>query len=77
MVDMRRGAEPDDRIGVLDAVAGEIAVQVHRDDQRDIGADQLAHGGDDLAVRIVQLFGHHRAMQREQHAVEGARRLDR
>ena len=40
-VDMRRGAKPDDGIGVLDAAPGDIGVQIHRHDERVSRSDRL------------------------------------
>ena len=34
-------------------------------------ADEPAHSRDDVRLAVVDSFAHHRAVQREQHAVDG------
>jgi hypothetical protein len=73
-VDMRVGVVPDDRIGQGDAQGRVIAVEVGGDDDRP-PPDCFSHGGDKIAVGIVDLLDHHRSVQIEQHPVHWPARL--
>ena len=69
-VDMRIGAIGDQRVGMLDHLGRDIGVQVEADDQWQVLADHPAHASQNFAFAVVEMFGHHRAMQVEIDRVE-------
>ncbi len=69
-VDMRVGAIGNQRIGMFDHFGRHIGVQVEADDQRQIRADHFAHAGENFAFAIVEVLGHHRAVQIEINRVQ-------
>ena len=75
-VDMRIGAIGDQRVGVFDHLGRHIGVQVEADHQRQVLADHLAHPRQNFAFAVVEMFGHHGAMQIEIDRIERPRRLD-
>ena len=64
------GAVGDQRIGMLDHFRRDVGVQVEADHQRQIVADRLAHAGENFAFAVVEMFGHHRAVQVEIDRIE-------
>ena len=72
-VHMRIGAIGDQRIGVFDHFGRHVGMKIETDDQRQVLADDPAHTRKNLAFAIVEMLGHHRAMQVEIDGVELAR----
>ena len=71
-VDMGIGAVGDQRVGMLDHFRRHIGVQVEADDQRQFLADHLAHAAQNFAFAVVEMLGHHRAVQVEIDRIERA-----
>ena len=69
-VDMRIGAVGDQCVGMLDHLRRHIGVQIEADHQRQILADHLAHPRQNFAFAVVEMFGHHGAVQIEIDGVE-------
>ena len=64
-VDVGVGAVSDQCIRMLDHFGRHIGVQIEADDQRQILAYHLAHARQRFAFAVVEMFGHHRAVQIE------------
>ena len=69
-VDMRIGAIGDQRVGMLNHFGRHVGVQIEAGHQRHLLADHLAHAAQDFAFAVVEMFGHHRAMQIEIDGIE-------
>ena len=72
-VDMRIGAEDDQRVGLVRHQRRDIGVQVEARHQRDVRADDGAHAAQKLAFAVLQMFGHHRAVEVQIDGVHGPR----
>ena len=70
-VDVGIGVIDDDGIRVLEDAIGENAVEVERDDDGGVVADDAPGGLDEVAVRIVDVLGSESAVQGEVDAIEG------
>ena len=70
-IDVRIGAVRNECIRVLDHVRRHIGVQVEADHQRQFLADHLAHARQDFAFAVVEMLGHHGAVQVE---IDGVKR---
>ena len=57
---------------MLDHFGRHIGMQIEADDQRQILADHLAHARQNFAFAVVEMFGHHRAVQVEIDRIERA-----
>ena len=55
---------------MLDHFRRHVGVQIEADHQRQILADHLADAGENFAFAVVEMFGHHRAVQVEIDRVE-------
>ena len=73
-VDVRVRVVADERVGFLDHAGRDRGVQVERRDEGDAGADGLPHRGEQLALAVRRILEHHRAVERQEHAVDRPRR---
>ena len=64
-VDMRIGAVGDQRVGMLHHFGRHIGVQIEAGHQRQLLADHLADARENFAFAVVEMFGHHGAVQVE------------
>ncbi len=64
-VDMRIGTIGDQRVGVFNHLRRHIGMQVETGHQRQVLADHLAHALEKFAFAVVEMLGHHRAVQIE------------
>jgi len=69
-VDMRIGAVGDERVRMLDHFGCYVGMEIEADHQRQFLADHLADAGENFAFAVVEMFGHHRAVQVEVDGVE-------
>ena len=70
-VDVRVRVVADQGVGLLDHPGRDRGVKVQRRDERNGGADGLADRGEELALAVRRVLEHHRAVEREEHAVDG------
>ena len=75
-VDVRIGVIGDDRVAVLEHAVGEDAVQIERDDDGDLLAEDLARLRQQVALGIELLLAGHRAVHAEVDAVHRRRGAD-
>ena len=64
----------DQGVGLPDHAGRDGGVKVQRGDQGNGGAEGLADRGEELALAVRRVLEHHRAVEREEHAVDGPRR---
>jgi len=69
-IDVGIGAVGDQRVGMLDHVRRDIGMQVEADHQRQLLADHLTHALEDFAFAVVEMLGHHGAVQIEINGIE-------
>ena len=72
-VDVGIGVERDDGISQLGHIGGDIAVQIHLDHHRDVGAGDFADPPQNVGLGVQQVVGDHGAVQHQQNAVQGQR----
>ena len=70
-VDMRIGAEDRHARRQRHHALGDVGVQVERVDHGDLPADDVAHPCENLALAVLEVIGHHGAVQVEKDRVEG------
>ena len=68
--------EQNQRRGIAHRALADIAVQVELDTHRDVGADHLAHVGEQVAFAIVVALGDHRAVAGQEHGIDRHRCLE-
>ena len=73
-VDVRVRVVADQGVGLLDHAGRDRGVKVQRRDEWNGGADGLADRGEELALAVRRVLEHHRAVEREEHAVDRPRR---
>ena len=72
-VDMRIGAKANHQVGIVHHLRADVAMQVQRRDDRNIGPHHLPHPGQQRAFPVRGAVGHHRAMQVHKDAVQRPR----
>src|SRR5690606_30575969 len=75
-IDVWIRAEGDKDIRLLHHARRHISVEVEAGGDRNLGADDCAHTGDQLAFAVIDMLCDHRAMQIEKDAVKPARSPD-
>ena len=65
------GLPRDQRVRAAYHVGCHVGVEVQRPNDRHRGADHLTHGGDQVALHVVNVLGHRGPVKRQQHAVHG------
>ena len=63
VIDMRVGAHGDEGVGVAGHELGDVAVQVERGDDGDVGAHRSPKAAEQFAFAILVRLGDHRAVQ--------------
>ena len=71
-VHVRIGLVAVEEIGAADHRLREVRVEVERHRDGDARPDRLPDGGDEVALAVVQPLRHHRPVEVEEHAREGA-----
>ena len=70
------GAIGDQHVGRLHHQRRDIAVQVDAGDERDVRPDRRPHAAQDLALPVIEVLAHHRAVQVQVDPVGRQRRAD-
>ncbi len=72
---MRIGAIRNQRVAVLHHRLRHVGVQIEAGDDRNAISHLLADARQELALAVVEMLGHHRAMEVEVNPVDRAGRL--
>ncbi len=72
-VHMRIRPVRDQSVAAVDHCASHVGVKIEARDDGDPRSDDVAHAPENLAFTIVEMLGHHRAMQVEVDAVDSTR----
>ncbi len=77
VVDVRVLLHPDQDGPAGDHALADVAVQVQHRADRHLGTDKCAHRLQNVALAVGRALGHHRAVQHQQHRVDGTRGAQR
>ena len=76
LVDLGVSLAADQYVGCVDHTARHVGVDVELRQDRYAVPDQPTYRGQDVAVGVLYPLRHHRAVQLQQHAVDGSGRAD-
>ncbi|OIQ71875.1 hypothetical protein GALL_465060 [mine drainage metagenome] len=75
-IDMGIGAVGNERICILNHLGRDVGMQVEADHQRQVVSNHLAHAPQDFTFAVVEMLGHHGAVQIQIHSIDPAGILD-